>query len=71
MCRLSLMLHYFLRLDRAILVFDIVGKQDAITASLPFHPEQDAIQVSHDAQDLHAFVWEVNIAAARISHKFL
>jgi hypothetical protein len=42
------MQNYFLRLDRAILVLDIVRKQDAITASPPFHSEQGAIQVSHD-----------------------
>jgi dihydrodipicolinate reductase len=65
------MQNYFLRLDGEIFVLDIVGKQDAITASLPFHSEQDAIQVSHNAQDLHAFVREVNFAAAWISHKFL
>jgi len=47
---------YFRRLDRAILVLDVVRKHDAITASLPFNPEQSAIQISHDAQDLHAFV---------------
>jgi hypothetical protein len=65
------MQNYFLRLDRAILILDIIRKQDAITASLPFHSEQDAIQVSHDAQELHAFVRKVNFAAARISHKLL
>jgi hypothetical protein len=65
------MQNYFLRLDRAILILDIIRKQDAITASLPFHSEQGAIQVSHDAQELHTFVWKVNFAAARISHKLL
>ncbi len=59
------------RVAGAVLVLDIVRKQDAITASLPFHPEQGAIQVSHDAQDLHVFAWEMNFAAPRISHKFL
>jgi hypothetical protein len=63
--------NYFSRLDGAAIVLDIVRKQDAITASLPFHSEQDAIQVSHDAQDLHAFVRKMNFAAARISHEFL
>jgi hypothetical protein len=65
------MQNYFLRLDGAVLVLDIVGKHDAITASLPFHPEQGAIQISHDTQDLHAFVRKVNFPAARVSHKFL
>jgi hypothetical protein len=62
---------YFLRLGRAALVLDIVRKQDAIITSLPFHSEQNAIQVSHDTQDLHAFVRKVNFGAARISHKLL
>jgi hypothetical protein len=61
----------FLRWDGPIFVVDIVRKQNAITASLPLHSEQNAIHVSHDAQDLHAFVRKVNFAAARISHKLL
>jgi hypothetical protein len=65
------MQHYSLTLDRTILVFDIVRKQDAIAASVPFNHEQDAIQVSYDAHDLHAFVRKMNFAGARISHKLL
>ena len=53
---LDLMQIYFRRLGEAVLVLDVVRKHDAITASLPFNPEQSAIQVSHDVQDLHAFV---------------
>ena len=64
------MQNYFLRL-KLILVLDIVRKQDTIIAFLPFHSEQGAIQVTHYAQDLDAFVREMNFAAARISHEFL
>src|SRR5216683_3275860 len=53
---LDLMQIYFRRLGEAVLVLDVVRKHDAITAPLPFNPEQSAIQVSHDVQDLHAFV---------------
>jgi hypothetical protein len=63
--------NYFLRLSGAVLVLDIVRKHDAIAASLPFHSEQGAIQVSHDTQDLNAFVRKMNFAAARVSHKFV
>jgi hypothetical protein len=39
---------------------------DAITASLPLHPEEMR-QGSHDGQDLRALVGKMNFAAARIS----
>jgi hypothetical protein len=54
-----------------MLVLDIVRKNDAITAASPFHPEQRAIQVLHDAQDLDLFARKINFAAARVPHEFL
>ena len=68
MCLLSLVQNCFLILEGTVRVLDIVRKHDAVAAPLPFHSEQGAIQVSHDAQDLHAFVRKMNFAAARISN---